>query len=94
VGAAEDLEGKLVDEIRHEQVEQAAGEFGVLLMEGELDAVDPVGQAADREADRSGLVDTVDAEAEGLLAGDEGAAEALVLAEERLDALPVLYLSI
>ena len=88
MGAAEDLEGEVVDDIRHEKVEQAAGEFGVLLMEGEFDAVDLVGQAEDREADRRGLVEALDAEAEGLLAGDEGAAEALVLAEERLDALP------
>jgi hypothetical protein len=57
-------------------------------MEGEFDAVDPIGQGEDREADRRGLVDTLDAEAGGLHAGDEGAEQALVLAEERLDALP------
>ena len=88
MGAAEDLEGNFVDDVRHQEVEQAAGELLVLLMEGEFDAVDLIGQAEDREADRCGLVDTVDTEAEGLLAGDEGAAEAFVLAEERLDALP------
>ena len=88
MGAAEDLEGELVDDVRHQQVEQKAGEFSILLMEGEFDAVDLVGQAEDREAEAGGLVDALDAEAEGLLARDEGAAEALVLAEERLDALP------
>ena len=88
VGAAEDLEGELIDDVRHEQVEQEAGELRVLLMEGEFDAVDLVGQAEDREAEAGGLIDALDAEAKSLLARDEGADQSLVLAEERLDALP------
>ncbi len=87
MGATEDLEGKLIDDVRHEQVEQEAGELRVLLMEGEFDAFDLVGKAEDREAEAGGLVDALDAEAKGLLARDEGAQQALVLAEERLDAL-------
>ena len=88
MGAAEDLEGEFIDDVRHEEIEQAAGELLVLLMEGELDAVDLVVQGANRDADRRGLVDTLDAETVVLHARDEGAQQALILAEERLNALP------
>ena len=88
MGATEDLEGEIVDNVRHQEVEQTAGEFLVLLMEGEFDAVDLVVKGADREADRRGLIDTLDPEAVVLHTRDEGPDEALVLAEERLDALP------
>lgn len=86
--ATEDLEGEFVDDVRHEEVEQTAGELLVLLMEGEFDAIDLVVQGANRDADRRDLIDTLDAEAVVFHARDEGAQQALVLAEERPDALP------